>query len=343
MARGKRIRIADCIYRDNSGFDTIVKFRGLRAYERWPLSVDVDEMLRWIARSRSELMDRAALEPNRPTPQPRSRATLAEDVPRFLKKRLGRPVYAADKSNLKAWCVLLGPCVRRKITTEEINDAIAAWRQAGVAVNTIRNRCRSLRDLFHTLDGKRTRTPVDEADIPPPPHPHPVAPPPQLVRKVATVLPTIASPRIVARFLVLATCAQRPCQVERAKPEDIDLKRKTWIVRSAKNAPSHTVYLNSERLAAWKAFIAANAWGQKVTKQYYAKLREAGYPAEISTYNVRHRAAQDALERGADLGDVQGLLGHTDIQTTRKMYAPLLASRQKRMAKLMDGRVTPKS
>src|SRR5262245_29104857 len=273
MARGKRVRIADCLYRDNSGYDTIVKYRGFKAYERWSLSTDVDEMLRWIARSRSELMDRAALEPKRNQPLARSRATLEQDVPRFLKKREGRPVYHADKSNLKAWCVLLGPVVRRRIDTEQVNDAIGMWRKAGVAVNTIRNRCRSLRDLFHVLDGKNFHTPVDDADVPPPPHPHPVAPAPAVVRKVAEKLPKIASPRIVARFLVLATCAQRPCQVERAKPEDINLKRKTWIVRSAKNAPSHTVYLNAERIAAWKTFIAADAWGQKVTKQYYAKLR----------------------------------------------------------------------
>jgi integrase len=38
---------------------------------------------------------------------------------------------------------------------------------------------------------------------------------------------------------------------------------------------------------------------------------------------------------------VQGVLGHTDIETTRRMYAPLQAGRQKQIAKLMDGRVTP--
>jgi hypothetical protein len=52
-------------------------------------------------------------------------------------------------------------------------------------------------------------------------------------------------------------------------------------------------------------------------------------------------ASQRSLElgeRGIDLGDVQGWLGHKHVTTTRKHYAPVLVSRLKRASESLDGR-----
>jgi integrase len=340
MARGVRLRIGACQYQDASGIDTIVKYRGLIARERWPLDSDPEERARWVARSRSELMDRHADDPTDAPPRPsKSKATLTDDITRFLKQREGRAGYAADKSHLQAWALRLGPRIRRTLTREDVNLAIAAWRAEKKADKTIIHRCRALRDLYRVLDGPKAATPLDGADLPKTPHPHPVAPPMPVLRKVAKHMAKHATPKYYARFLVLSLCAQRPAQVERAKPEDLDFRRKTWIVRSAKNEPSHTIHLNAEQVEAWKLFAKLECWGQRAFKQYWKALRDAGYPKAMSPYNVRHAAAQDALRRGADLGDVQGLLGHTEIETTRRMYAPLLSERQKKVATLMNGRL----
>ena len=43
-------------------------------------------------------------------------------------------------------------------------------------------------------------------------------------------------------------------------------------------------------------------------------------------------------ERGIDLGDVQGWLGHRDIMTTRRHYAPVLVSRLKQASETLSGR-----
>ncbi len=43
-------------------------------------------------------------------------------------------------------------------------------------------------------------------------------------------------------------------------------------------------------------------------------------------------------ERGIDLGDVQGWLGHKHVQTTRKHYAPVLVSRLKQASQSLSGR-----
>ena len=339
MGRGQRVRIAPCTYEDASGIDTIVKYRGQTARERWSKAADRDELKRWVQRTKSELMDRDALEPSARRALPPSKETLVASVARFLKQRKGRVGTPADASHLKAWTTALGETtVRRKIAAEALNHAIADWREAGVSDKTIIHRCRALRDLYRVLDGKHHRCHVADADVPKTPHPHPVAPTAAVCRKVAAYLAKHAPAKHLARFQVLWLCAQRPCQVERAQPEDVDLKRRRWIVRSAKGEPSHTVHLNREQVQAWRLFIKTGCWGQKAHKQYRGWLRKAGYPATLSPYNVRHQTAQAALDRGADLGDVQGLLGHTEIETTRRMYAPLLVSRQKRVARLLDGR-----
>ena len=39
-----------------------------------------------------------------------------------------------------------------------------------------------------------------------------------------------------------------------------------------------------------------------------------------------------------DLGDVQGWLGHRDVATTRKHYAPVLVSRLKQASQTLAGR-----
>jgi integrase len=125
----------------------------------------------------------------------------------------------------------------------------------------------------------------------------------------------------------------------RAKPEDVDLERRTWFVRSAKNEPAHVVYLNDEQVEAWKAFIAADCWGTYNVYWFRTRLRTAGWPAHVSTYNYRHEGAIDALAAGADLGDVQGLLGHTEIETTRRNYGPLVMSRQQAISAKLGRRL----
>ena len=50
----------------------------------------------------------------------------------------------------------------------------------------------------------------------------------------------------------------------------------------------------------------------------------------ISPHDLRHTAASLALEAGADLKDVQTLLGHRDPSTTLKFYAGVSAEKQRR-------------
>jgi integrase len=71
----------------------------------------------------------------------------------------------------------------------------------------------------------------------------------------------------------------------------------------------------------------------------YAKaLYAAGWPKDVRPYQARHSVALELSERGIDLGDVQGWLGHKHVTTTRKHYAPVLSSRLKQASETLGGR-----
>jgi len=233
-----------------------------------------------------------------------------------------------------------------------------------VSDRTIRHRCRVLADLYHALDGKRAVTPVDDAKIPKLPKDHPVGIDVSLVIAVARKLAqaTVSRPRVraphdpdayaireaarrrdrlqtYARYVVLATTGQRPCQVMRAQPADLDLTQDIWLVRSAKLEPAHTIILTTEMRQAWQAFIDADAWGPYDTTTHANRVHAAGWPPGLRPYNARHALMIDALAAGVDLGDVQGLAGHTSPLTTRRFYGPVVVGRQREVSQRLEGRL----
>lgn len=264
----------------------------------------------------------------------------------------------------------LGQFERPEITTGHINGIIALWQEkpstrairkvrvggfgrgtstvkpharsapatsgSVVSARTIRHRCRLLAELYHTLDGKKAPTPVDEAKVPKVPKTHPVAIPEEVL------LPCLAALRLLdlptfCRYAVFCTTLQRPVQIGQADPRDVNLKTRTWLVRTAKNEPAHTIGLNNDAMIAWRSFAAAKCWGPFDTTKYGKLIHEAGLPAGYRPYQARHSGALAAIVAGLDLGKLQELLGHASPVTTR-MYTPFVVDQQHKSAKAIDGR-----
>lgn len=330
MTRGKRARIGKGIYADRYGLAAVVSIGRQRQERRFPGDTDLAEIKRWQAHARGELADDD-------TPVvTANRGTLESDIQRYLKRLTGRPSYASDKAHLSAWSAY-GSRRRSQIRSVDVAEAIAGWRDQGVAAQTIIHRCRVLRQLYHALDGEDAKTPVDGVKRPKKPKPLPITVPLITILNVHQAVKRV-DPIAAARFWVLATTGQRPSQVMRTQPTDLDFRRGIWLVRPVKGTEPREVYLNPDMRKAWKTFIELDAWGDYDSTAFARLLRQHGWPANIRPYNLRHSFAVAALERGVDLGDVQGMLGHTEIETTRAFYAPILQGRLKQASQALTGR-----
>lgn len=340
-----RRRLATGIYADAYGIAVRVTVHGTSKEYRFPPDTPTAQLIAW--RKAQTHRDTTA----HPAPK---RGSLARDIVRYLRRLKGQPSYKAERSHLRAWLAKWPRLQRWQLSREHVERAIADWRVAGVAPKTMHHRVRVLRAVYLRLDGPDTRTPLDHVVLPPIPRPRPVSVSDDLIATVAANLAKQEQPasrkgektgrgrlhdaKTRARFLVLATHAQRPAELARALPADVDLDRRLWFVRGAKGSHNVVIPLSDQQVAAWQLFIAAEAWGKWDSRSWARTLRTAGWPNGIRPYNLRHSTAVSALQRGIDLGDVQGLLGHTSPETTRRFYAGVQIERLAEATAALDGR-----
>jgi len=338
----RRVRIAEGIYQDQYGRAATVKVGRVQREQRFPADEPIDRMQAWQVRTRAELTEDRdeARSIDEPIPE---RGTYASDLPRRLKQIEGRASYKSDRSHLRAWVPFIGKVKRTAVRPSHVRAAFSAWIAEGKSARTIRHRRRVLRELYQGLDGAHAKPPIKGVKIPKPEDPHPTPVPLATIQRVAASLKagkigekrhgpkrTLAAvhhaepAKARARFLVRATTGQRPSQIMRAEPDDVDLKRRIWFVRAGKGGHAIPLPLTVEMVRAWKAFSAANAWGPFDSRSFSKTLRRHGWPTGTRPYNLRHTFAIDHLLAGTSLDDLQGLLGHRQIETTRKFYAPVL-------------------
>lgn len=334
----KRRRLAKGIYRDTYGISVVWFVQNQRHEQRFARDDSLERLIAW---RKSQIAYGQALAPRDP------RGSLARDVVRFLKTRKGRANYKTEKSNLKAWIRALDNPRRWRITRQQLEETIAAWRVEGYSEQTLRHRVRTLRQLFRTLDGSHVVSPFDDLALPKKSTPRPVSVADDLIRHVATellkheILKWLKDSKTRARFLVAASTGHRPSEIKRARQEDVDLARRLWFVRTAKGGVSTVLHLNDDMHAAWSLFVEANAWGPFDTRNWVRVLRRCGWPKGIRPYALRHSVGLALSERGADLGDIQAHLGHASIDTTRRFYVPQIDSRRVLVSELLERRLGP--
>lgn len=342
MARGPRLPvIAKGIYPDRYGFEVRQPVKGKVYKTRFGHGTPLAVMQQWQADEKAwRLKDH--IDNDHAKDAPIEHGTWKTDVALYLKTREGRAGYKSDKSHLGAWVKRYGARLRAAFRQNDAKLAVAVWLSAGLSPKTIRHRIRVGKEMWHHFHGSRSRTPFDDLGLPALPDPNPVPVPSSTITAVAASLKrglviqkacgpkrttvavhTVASTKTLARFKVRAVCGVRPCQVMWAEKDDVDLTRRIWFVRSSKGGTQIPLPLNAEGVKAWKAFIAADAWGDFDTRSFSKTVKRHGWPENVRPYQLRHTFAIDHLLSGTSLGDLQGLMGHKDITTTRKNYAPI--------------------
>jgi len=334
----KRETLETGIYQDAYGIEAIVTVGTVQRSKRYRLDADRAEMRLWREQTRHELKkDQTANDAQRAD----GRAFQAS-IDAYLTRKIGTPSHDSDRAHLTSWLPYLGRYARHQIRPEHIEAGIAARRLAGIKASTIRHQLKILRRLYTVLDGRDANHPFKGITLPPRHHEIPIPVPAAVIETVArnldracagdrgrdgrrltpTTLRTRAQQR--ARFLVMVTTGQRQVQIGRAKPGHVHLDGPDpcWYVQAAKDGAGAAFPLLPDAVDAWRAFIAADAWGSFSLSAFRQYLRRQGWPAAIRVYQLRHTFAIDLLRQGVPLDVIQGLLGHRSIEVTRNYYAP---------------------
>lgn len=327
-------KVARGIYRDAYGYELRWQEAGRTRTKRYPGDTPLD-ILKQQRASKVRLATQVAPK--------QTQGSFPRDAARWLKSRKGAPSFKSDRAHLRPWVHRFKLKSRWVITPEAIRTALDEWRRRGYAARTLRHRLRVLKSLYQTFD--QTEGPCAEITTPTPPKRRPRAPQDEMIRAVARALliqekiGRLRDAKTRARFLVDATCGQRPIQHMRATPADVDLERRLWFVDPAKGDEGTVLYLNDDQLAAWTLFSRARAWGRYDRRSYAKTLRRNGWPKGVRPYAMRHAVGLALSELGFDLGDIQQHMGHADLNTTRRFYVPGLMSRAKAVSEKLTGRL----
>lgn len=344
QGQSRGTKVAPGIWRDHHGnFSVIVHVKGKAHEKRFPPHTPLEELHAAQAEALA-YHRRAAMYDRFQAPKP-ERGTLAGDVALYLRTREGRSGYKADRSHLAAWCQQHGNSPRPSLTPQKAAQQISAWIAGKTSPRTIKHRVRAAKELWHFHDGKHRRTPFDGLSLPRTPKTIPAPIDEAVILAVAdslksglvkpkrhgpkkTVAETHHAPaeKTYARFLIRALSGQRPSQIGRAVPTDIDRENRVWWVRPGKGGNPVPFPLDEELDLAFQYFDKVQAWGTFDCCAFSKTIKRHGWPKQTRPYALRHSFAIRRLLAGVDLGDLQGLLGHTNPTTTR-IYAPVLVAR----------------
>lgn len=354
MAAARATKLAPGIYRERVGCRAFVRVpigpgKSKLVSKRFPKNAMLTTMKQW--REAQRVSARA-----QPPPRP-DHGTLAADILRYLKQVAAMPTLSWRERDLNTWREIFGDIPRSQITSEMIRGQLQLWRSRGpvirfnprkksytrvakpLSASACNHRRTALLHLWSVLDGRGAPNPVRE--VPPFDEPPPEPRAKDLAFLEAAIARMKNTKNRARAGVLLWTGIRGNSELGKMKHEHVKLEATAGEchVPTGKGGKRYRfVPLNTKGVAAWKAFAAAKAWGPydrnllrrafQRACQAEAKAREL--PLErVRVYDLRHSVATAYLKAGADLADVQDLLGHTTSRMTRR-YAP--QQRQKLLA-----------
>jgi len=148
-----------------------------------------------------------------------------------------------------------------------------------------------------------------------------------------------------AMFELLYATGIRVSELIGLNLEDINLEvgiircanQKTERIIPLYDSAVKTVELYIKKVRAFSVFddsenaLFVNMNGQRLTRQGFWKIikqytKQAGIKKDITPHTLRHSFATHLLENGAQLKDIQQMLGHSDISSTQ-VYAQIMKSK----------------
>jgi hypothetical protein len=341
----KPVRVASGIYRLPGGGHKIQwRDGGQTRWASFPASVALAHVVH-------EKAARERLAADAPPATRTSKGQFARDTEAFLDALKHRPCYRSYKTHVKPWVRAFGDLHPLAIDAPMINrEAATTFRD--YAPNTRRKCLKLLGQILRaSLGRKRVEELFADVDVPP----MEVGEPEglervggdDLIARVAENLKafetrgTTRGARTRARFLVRAYCGVRPIQIQRTTPADVVLHDDGtgyWDIPTAKRGTRRRLILNGDMYAAWSLFVAANAWGSWCRRLFTVTLRKAGWPADVSTYRLRHHAFRTMAAHGVSSDDIAQVAGHCSASTAERFYIGAVPAATARATAAIDGR-----
>ena len=258
--------------------------------------------------------------------------------------------YRRDLARWRRFCALreVNPASPR---SEELTEYLERARhgrapfEAPLAASSVARLLASLRSLYRfTLrEGATTYDPTAGVGVPRRPQLLPKAITlEEVTRLLESPAPNLLGRRDRAMLETLYATGLRISELVSLDVDDIDLERRSVLVRAGKGSRDRVVplgrtaadttatYVAASRpdLAARSVAISAggalwlNARGGRLSRQGCWKIlkahaRAAGLTQPISPHTLRHSFATHLLDGGADIRVVQELLGHASLATTQ--------------------------
>lgn len=281
-----------------------------------------------------------------------------EEFENYLRRECQAPentlkAYARDMRRFTEWLKGRSPA---RLTVRDLSDYLAWLGDQGLAPATLHRQLASLRIYFRflQLEGVIENSQADLLSAP----------------KLWRNLPAVLTPDQVERLLTAPTAAQRYFRRDRAILEvlyatgcrasevagllmrDVNLQERTCrvlgkgskqriVLLGARAVQAIETYLQGERPKLAGAartpppHLFLSRSGRPFRREAIWALvdfhvRALGLPQGVSPHTLRHSFATHLLSGGADLRQVQEMLGHSSIATTQ-IYTHVDASRLKKI------------
>lgn len=228
----------------------------------------------------------------------------------------------------------------KDVTPVSLNSYILYLEKAGFSISTVSRNVASMKAFFHFAFGKKL-VEQDPTSTIKAPHIEKRAPGVLSQEQIVKLLeqPPQNTPKGIrdkAMLELLYATGMRVTELISVQMEDINLRLdyvvcrdedKTRVIPMGKKAKeSLLLYLETAREKLMKGkkgnYVFVNCSGNPMSRQgFWKNLKEyaqkAGIQEDITPHTFRHSFAAHLVENGANLRDVQEMLGHSDISTTQ--------------------------
>lgn len=291
---------------DRYGWRVYVKVGPRQREKRFPRDAKLKTMLAWRDECRLALG-------KIPSHAPRA-GMLRADIDRYLLQVKAMPTFAQRQQHLELWLKELGDRSRMTVAPGDIRTVLQRWRMT-LSAATCNKRRTALMHLWSVLDGKGASNPVRDV---PKFHAADALPRGKDPHMIDAILKTAPKCRSRAACRVMLWTGARPVELDRAEPDDIDLRERRAILRTAKGGRTRVIPLTSQAVSAFKEFAALEAWHRVPQAAPLNRWLKDVTGLPLRVYDLRHSYGTALAKRGTRLDVIAALLGHSTLELTKR-------------------------